>query len=155
MNWKSSFLAFLLPLALHAQRDTAPRVAPPPTLLHYDVHDLPLVELPPAAGAGVGRARTAAESTLVVLMTGDGDWADIDKGIGESLAAAGAAVVGLKSRSYLQAKPRSPDVLARHADRFPRVELFTIDDVFGGWRQAQTTHFADKGVFDQIYQPGK
>ena len=29
--------------------------------------------------------------------------------------------------------------------------LFTIDDVFGGWRAAQKKHFADKGVFDEIY----
>jgi sulfate transport system substrate-binding protein len=35
------------------------------------------------------------------------------------------------------------------------VPLFTIDDVFGGWHKAQETHFADGGVFDQIYQPGQ
>ncbi len=33
----------------------------------------------------------------------------------------------------------------------PKVQLFTIDEVFGGWRAAQTKHFADKGVFDEIY----
>jgi len=33
--------------------------------------------------------------------------------------------------------------------------LFTIDEVFGGWAKAQKTHFADGGVFDQIYQPGR
>ena len=33
--------------------------------------------------------------------------------------------------------------------------LFTIDEVFGGWKKAQQTHFADGGVFDQIYQPGR
>jgi sulfate/thiosulfate transport system substrate-binding protein len=37
----------------------------------------------------------------------------------------------------------------------PKVNLFTIDQVFGGWTKAQQTHFADNGVFDQIYQPGK
>jgi sulfate/thiosulfate-binding protein len=37
--------------------------------------------------------------------------------------------------------------------RFPEVELFTIDDVFGGWQKAQATHFANGGVFDQIYKP--
>ncbi len=36
--------------------------------------------------------------------------------------------------------------------RFPAVELFTIDDVFGGWEKAQRRHFADGGVFDSIYQ---
>jgi len=35
---------------------------------------------------------------------------------------------------------------------FPKLELFTIDDFFGGWTAAQKTHFADGGVFDQIYQ---
>ena len=35
-----------------------------------------------------------------------------------------------------------------------RSTLFTIDEVFGGWQKAQKTHFADGGVFDQIYQPG-
>ena len=51
-------------------------------------------------------------------------------------------------------RPRSPQVAARHAADFARVSLFTIDDVFGGWARAQKTHFADGGVFDQIYQPG-
>jgi sulfate/thiosulfate transport system substrate-binding protein len=39
------------------------------------------------------------------------------------------------------------------ADVFSQLELFTIDDLFGGWRKAQKTHFDDGGVFDQIYQP--
>jgi len=33
--------------------------------------------------------------------------------------------------------------------------LFTVDEVFGGWQKAQAKHFADGGVFDQIYQPGR
>jgi sulfate/thiosulfate transport system substrate-binding protein len=51
-------------------------------------------------------------------------------------------------------RPRDPAVAARHAARFPKVELFTIDAVFGGWQKAQAAHFADGGVFDQIYTPG-
>jgi sulfate transport system substrate-binding protein len=51
-------------------------------------------------------------------------------------------------------RPRSPAVLAKHAAQFPKLTLFTIDDTFGGWTKAQKTHFADGGVFDQIYQPG-
>jgi sulfate/thiosulfate-binding protein len=35
-------------------------------------------------------------------------------------------------------------------ERFPKVELITIDEVFGGWQQAQSRHFADGGIFDQI-----
>lgn len=38
-------------------------------------------------------------------------------------------------------------------ERFPSIRLFTVDDRFGGWAQAQKTHFADGGVFDGIYLP--
>jgi len=50
-------------------------------------------------------------------------------------------------------RPRSPEVAARYAGRFANVQLFTIDDVFGGWQKAQKRHFNDGGVFDQIYAP--
>ena len=49
-------------------------------------------------------------------------------------------------------RPRNPAVAARHPGVFPQLELFTIDAVFGGWTEAQKVHFADGGVFDQIYQ---
>jgi sulfate/thiosulfate transport system substrate-binding protein len=52
-------------------------------------------------------------------------------------------------------RPRLEKVAKKYADKFPKIELFTIDEVFGGWTKAQTTHFADGGVFDQIYQPKK
>ncbi len=52
-------------------------------------------------------------------------------------------------------RPRLPAVQAKYAERFPKVELFTIDEVFGGWQKAQKTHFADGGVFDQIYRPSR
>lgn len=48
-------------------------------------------------------------------------------------------------------RPRDPDVAARHAATFGKVNLITIDEVFGGWGKAQATHFADGGTFDQIY----
>jgi sulfate transport system substrate-binding protein len=51
-------------------------------------------------------------------------------------------------------RPRDPDVAQRHAGKFPNLDLFTVDAVFGGWQEAQATHFADGGVFDQIYAPG-
>jgi sulfate transport system substrate-binding protein len=51
-------------------------------------------------------------------------------------------------------RPRSAAVLAKHAGLFPEVSLFTIDEVFGGWAVAHATHFAEGGVFDQIYLPG-
>ena len=48
-------------------------------------------------------------------------------------------------------RPSDPAVAAKYARQFPRLSLFTIDDTFGGWAKAQKTHFADGGVFDQIY----
>jgi len=48
-------------------------------------------------------------------------------------------------------RPIDDKVAARYASQFPKIALFTIDDVFGGWAKAQKTHFADGGVFDQIY----
>jgi sulfate transport system substrate-binding protein len=52
-------------------------------------------------------------------------------------------------------RPRLASVAAEYAGQFPQMNLFTIDEVFGGWQKAQKTHFADDGTFDQIYQPGK
>ena len=46
------------------------------------------------------------------------------------------------------------DVPEQDAKRFPKLELFTVDDVFGGWQKAQTEHFDDGGVFDAITRPG-
>jgi len=51
-------------------------------------------------------------------------------------------------------RPRDPAVAARFADRFAHLNLADISD-FGGWSAAQKRHFADGGVFDQIYQPGR
>ncbi|GAT35348.1 sulfate transport system substrate-binding protein [Terrimicrobium sacchariphilum] len=50
-------------------------------------------------------------------------------------------------------RPSNPETLKKYADKFAKVELVTIDDTFGGWKKAQKEHFADGGVFDQIYQP--
>lgn len=51
-------------------------------------------------------------------------------------------------------RPRDAKVAAKYAKQFAPVKLFTVDELFGGWRQAQKTHFDDGGVFDQIYTPG-
>ena len=48
-------------------------------------------------------------------------------------------------------RPIDKNVAAKYAKQFGQVKLVTIDDVFGGWQKAQKTHFADNGVFDQIY----
>ncbi len=50
-------------------------------------------------------------------------------------------------------RPRNEKIGAKYASQFPNTTLFTIDEVFGGWRKAQQKHFAEGGVFDQIYQP--
>jgi sulfate transport system substrate-binding protein len=47
-------------------------------------------------------------------------------------------------------RPRSAAVLARYADAFPKLELFTVDEQFGGWTRAQKEHFDDGGLYDQI-----
>jgi len=52
-------------------------------------------------------------------------------------------------------RPRNAEVAARYASTFAGVQLFTIDEAFGGWQRAQATHFADNGTFDQIYKPGR
>jgi sulfate/thiosulfate-binding protein len=49
-------------------------------------------------------------------------------------------------------RPRNQNVAADFAKQFPSLELVTIDDYFGGWKQATPKFFADGGVFDQIYQ---
>ena len=48
-------------------------------------------------------------------------------------------------------RPIEPAAAARFAKQFPKVNLFTIDEVFGGWTKAQKTHFSDGGTFDKIY----
>ncbi len=48
-------------------------------------------------------------------------------------------------------RPTSTKALRKYASKFPSLEMFTIDDFFGGWKKAQATYFADGGVFDQIY----
>lgn len=49
-------------------------------------------------------------------------------------------------------RPRDAAVGEKYADAFAKVDLFTIDDVFGGWTKAQKEHFGEGGVFDQIYK---
>ena len=47
----------------------------------------------------------------------------------------------------------NPKVAEKYAGRFLKVDMFTIGEVFGGWQEAQKTHFSEGGTFDQIYQP--
>ncbi|MFN0070397.1 MAG: sulfate ABC transporter substrate-binding protein [Chloroflexota bacterium] len=59
----------------------------------------------------------------------------------------------IAARHYF--RPREATVAAKYANEFPRINLFTIDSVFGGWTNAQPEHFSDGGTFDQLYQPGR
>ena len=52
-------------------------------------------------------------------------------------------------------RPRDANVAEKYTGQFAKVNLITIDDVFGGWDKAQKTHFADGGTFDQIFEPGR
>ena len=49
-------------------------------------------------------------------------------------------------------RPRDPEISKAYEKFFAKVDLFTIDDVFGGWTKAQKEHFSEGGVFDQIYK---
>lgn len=59
----------------------------------------------------------------------------------------------LEAKNYY--RPSNPAVFKRHEAQFPKLKLVTVDEAFGGWTKAQKTHFADGGLFDQIYQPGQ
>jgi sulfate/thiosulfate transport system substrate-binding protein len=52
-------------------------------------------------------------------------------------------------------RPRLESVAQKYADKFPKLNLFTVDEVFGGWQKAQKTHFTDGGTFDQIQQANR
>ena len=49
-------------------------------------------------------------------------------------------------------RPRDAKILARNEATFGKLELFTVDEIFGDWKKAQAVHFSDGGLFDQIYQ---
>jgi sulfate/thiosulfate-binding protein len=55
----------------------------------------------------------------------------------------------IAARNYY--RPRLQSVADKFRSQFPKLTLFTVEEVFGGWGEAQKKHFADGGVFDQIY----
>ena len=59
--------------------------------------------------------------------------------------------VGQELAAKHQYRPRDEAIKAKYSDRFPRIDLFTVDEALGGWSKAQQQFFADGGVFDQIY----
>lgn len=52
-------------------------------------------------------------------------------------------------------RPTTEKIAAKFADQYPKITLFTINDVAGDWTTAQKRHFGDGGIFDQIYLPSK
>jgi len=62
---------------------------------------------------------------------------------------------GQKIAARNQMRPRDPAVLADFADRFPALDFFSVEELFGSWDEAQKIHFEDGGTFDQIYKPGQ
>src|SRR5690606_19448588 len=56
----------------------------------------------------------------------------------------------IAARNYY--RPTNLGLIKIYADAFPKVELFRIDEVFGGWTKAQKVHFSEGGIFDQIYK---
>ncbi len=52
-------------------------------------------------------------------------------------------------------RPRAETVAAKVANKFPKIALFTIEEVFGGWREAQKAHFDSGGIFDQIQRQNR
>jgi sulfate transport system substrate-binding protein len=65
---------------------------------------------------------------------------------------------GIAVRHHFRPRIAEPAVrnvaASNEAAAFPHLALFTIEDVFGGWKQAQKMHFADNALFDRIYTPG-
>ena len=47
-------------------------------------------------------------------------------------------------------RPYNEEVLAKYRDKFPETKLFTVDEIFGGWKRAQKEHFDDEGIFDKM-----
>ena len=84
---------------------------------------------------------------------------NVDKHGTRNVAEAYLKFLYTKEAQEIEAKnfyrPRDLAVLAKYQKQFPPIALTTIDGDFGGWTKAQATHFADGGIFDQIYQPGK
>jgi sulfate transport system substrate-binding protein len=52
-------------------------------------------------------------------------------------------------------RPRSEAVAKKYANQFPNIKLFTLQEIIGDWQKTNKIHFADGGLFDQVYQPGR
>lgn len=102
-------LAFA-PIACNSAHNDAEGSGGTPAPDGWSGTELPIVEV---------QARLPGRS-LAILMSGDGNWADVDRQVAETLADSGVAVVGLRSRSYLRGHHRTPDALAADVTRLLR-----------------------------------
>jgi sulfate transport system substrate-binding protein len=59
----------------------------------------------------------------------------------------------IAARHYF--RPRLESVAEKFSATFPKLKIFTIDEMFGGWQKAQKTHFSEGGIFDQIQQANR
>jgi sulfate transport system substrate-binding protein len=151
------------------------------SMLKHELGDLAKLQAP-AHAAQVAQAETRAREFVTalykrvsVLDSGARGSTNtfVQRGIGDVLLAWWAKAHGTQNvaQAYLEYlySPAGQRLAAKHyyrpvhrqhveqADlqRFPAIELITVDQVFGGWQKAQKTHFDDGGIFDQIYQPGR
>jgi type IV secretory pathway VirJ component len=111
----AAFLGFVLWLAFC--------LAPPPAAASPHDHDLPLVHLsaaPDSDGSG-------SSGPLVLLLSGDGDWAPFPRGFAEAASRAGSPVLGLKTRAYLSHGSRTPAEVAADLEGPVRAELAVSD----------------------------
>ena len=108
---------------------------------------------------GIGDVLIAWENEALLSVKELGEDKVVDKRGTRAVAQAYLEYLYTEEGQKIAAKnyyrPRLAAVAAEYAKQFPKVNLFTVDEVFGGWQKAQKTHFADGGTFDQIYQPGR
>jgi type IV secretory pathway VirJ component len=120
-------------------------VSPPARLAQLD--GIPLVELPASRPGG---------RMLALVLSGDGDWAELIDGFSRILADSGIAVVGLRARSYLSADGRNPDSTARDMALVLRtyLERWSRDEILiaGYSRGADLAPFVVAGLPDELKQ---
>jgi type IV secretory pathway VirJ component len=108
-NWLPQFKEEFGRLAHRAEAEPSPETAQPAAGRPAPIAGLPMVEVP----------SPVARKTLVVLLTGDGGWAGIDREIASTLAAGGLPVAGLNTLQYFW-NAKTPDTAGRDLERILR-----------------------------------
>ena len=108
------------------------------------------------AERGIGDVLLSWENEAILATSGpDKDkYQNVDKDGNRNLAKGYLNYLYSPQGQELAAKyhfrPRNAQVAAKYAAKFPKIKLFTINDVFGGWAKAQQTHFVNGAIYDQI-----